>query len=60
MAGDGRSAGARQLAEVPGDDGGRGEPEPEQLGNDWMRDSADASGKWSDGDYLGAVFDWGK
>ncbi|MFD6529269.1 Tox-REase-5 domain-containing protein [Streptomyces sp. NPDC060184] len=31
-----------------------------QLGHDWMRDSKDASGKWGDGDYLGAVFDWGK
>ncbi|MFD6426349.1 Tox-REase-5 domain-containing protein [Streptomyces sp. NPDC060198] len=31
-----------------------------QLGSDWVQDSKDASGKWSDGDYLGAVFDWGK
>ncbi|WP_327268210.1 restriction endonuclease fold toxin 5 domain-containing protein [Streptomyces sp. NBC_01218] len=31
-----------------------------QLGNQWTQDSKDAAGKWSDGDYLGAVFDWGK
>ncbi|MCX4789563.1 Tox-REase-5 domain-containing protein [Streptomyces sp. NBC_01221] len=31
-----------------------------QLGNQWMQDSKDAGHKWGDGDYLGAVWDWGK
>ncbi|MFJ1617058.1 Tox-REase-5 domain-containing protein [Streptomyces sp. NPDC088251] len=31
-----------------------------QLGNQWMQDSKGAGDKWNDGDYLGAVWDWGK
>ncbi|WP_432150421.1 Tox-REase-5 domain-containing protein [Streptomyces sp. bgisy029] len=31
-----------------------------QLGDQWMKDSRGAGDKWSDGDYLGAVWDWGK
>lgn len=31
-----------------------------QLGHQWTQDSKGASDKWADGDYLGAVFDWGK
>ncbi|MFF2408808.1 Tox-REase-5 domain-containing protein [Streptomyces sp. NPDC058092] len=31
-----------------------------QLGDQWMQDSQDAGDKWGDGDYLGAVWDWGK
>ncbi|PJM92082.1 hypothetical protein CG719_30120 [Streptomyces sp. CB01373] len=30
-----------------------------QLGHDWMEDSKDAGKKWSDGDYFGALWDWG-
>ncbi|MFJ4549197.1 hypothetical protein ACIP4X_08200 [Streptomyces sp. NPDC088817] len=30
-----------------------------QLGHDWMEDSKDARKKWSDGDYFGALWDWG-
>jgi Flp pilus assembly pilin Flp len=30
-----------------------------QLGHDWMENSKDARDKWSKGDYLGAVLDWG-
>ncbi|MFI1562616.1 hypothetical protein ACH4ZX_06005 [Streptomyces sp. NPDC020490] len=30
-----------------------------QLGDDWLKNSEDASGKWSQGDYLGALRDWG-
>ncbi|WP_149547403.1 Tox-REase-5 domain-containing protein [Streptomyces marokkonensis] len=29
------------------------------LGDDWWNDTADAREKWDDGDYLGAVLDWG-
>ncbi|WP_237328094.1 Tox-REase-5 domain-containing protein [Streptomyces sp. CBMAI 2042] len=31
-----------------------------QLGDQWMKDSQGAGDKWSDGDYLGAIWDWGK
>ncbi|MEV6161709.1 Tox-REase-5 domain-containing protein [Streptomyces sp. NPDC052052] len=31
-----------------------------QLGSQWMQDSESARDKWGDGDYLGAVWDWGK
>ncbi|MFD4024010.1 Tox-REase-5 domain-containing protein [Streptomyces sp. NPDC058576] len=31
-----------------------------QLGDQWVKDSAGAGDKWADGDYLGAVWDWGK
>ncbi|MFB7913034.1 Tox-REase-5 domain-containing protein [Streptomyces sp. NPDC056061] len=31
-----------------------------QLGDQWMKDSKDAGDKWDKGDYLGAVWDWGK
>ncbi|MFD3789467.1 Tox-REase-5 domain-containing protein [Streptomyces cyaneofuscatus] len=31
-----------------------------QLGDQWMQDSQGAGDKWSDGDYLGAIWDWGK
>ncbi|MFD4950929.1 hypothetical protein [Streptomyces sp. NPDC058451] len=30
-----------------------------QLGHDWMEDSKDAGKKWSDGDWFGALWDWG-
>ncbi|MFV0128058.1 Tox-REase-5 domain-containing protein [Streptomyces sp. HMX112] len=30
------------------------------LGEQWLGDAAGAAGKWADGDYLGAVRDWGK
>ncbi|MFJ3244565.1 hypothetical protein [Streptomyces sp. NPDC086782] len=30
-----------------------------QLGHDWTEDSKDAGKKWSDGDYFGALWDWG-
>jgi len=30
-----------------------------QLGDDWSRNSKDAAKKWSDGDYGGALWDWG-
>ncbi|MEU7059977.1 hypothetical protein [Streptomyces sp. NPDC046197] len=29
------------------------------LGDDWLRNSRNAGKKWSDGDYFGAVLDWG-
>ncbi|MFI8087195.1 Tox-REase-5 domain-containing protein [Streptomyces sp. NPDC086080] len=29
------------------------------LGDDWMDNTADAREKWDDGDYLGAIWDWG-
>ncbi|WP_395574549.1 Tox-REase-5 domain-containing protein [Streptomyces sp. BK79] len=29
------------------------------LGEEWWNDTADARDKWGDGDYLGAVLDWG-
>jgi Flp pilus assembly pilin Flp len=29
------------------------------LGDDWWSNTADARDKWDDGDYLGAVLDWG-
>ncbi|WP_405469514.1 Tox-REase-5 domain-containing protein [Streptomyces anulatus] len=31
-----------------------------QLGDQWVKDSSGAGDKWADGDYLGAVLDWGK
>ncbi|MFD8728642.1 Tox-REase-5 domain-containing protein [Streptomyces sp. NPDC059611] len=31
-----------------------------QLGDQWTKDSQGAGDKWSDGDYLGALWDWGK
>ncbi|MFJ6612024.1 Tox-REase-5 domain-containing protein [Streptomyces sp. NPDC091289] len=31
-----------------------------QLGDQWVKDSSGAGDKWADGDYLGAVWDWGK
>ncbi|MFE6978559.1 Tox-REase-5 domain-containing protein [Streptomyces sp. NPDC057682] len=31
-----------------------------QLGSDWMDDSKGAVDKWKDGNYLGALGDWGK
>ncbi|MFJ9110612.1 Tox-REase-5 domain-containing protein [Streptomyces sp. NPDC102283] len=31
-----------------------------QLGDQWTQDSSGAGDKWADGDYLGAVWDWGK
>ncbi|MEW2065678.1 Tox-REase-5 domain-containing protein [Streptomyces sp. NPDC007346] len=31
-----------------------------QLGDRWTQDSQGAGDKWSDGDYLGALLDWGK
>ncbi|MFD3972130.1 Tox-REase-5 domain-containing protein [Streptomyces cyaneofuscatus] len=31
-----------------------------QLGDQWIKDSQGAGDKWSDGDYLGAIGDWGK
>ncbi|MFE7456971.1 Tox-REase-5 domain-containing protein [Streptomyces sp. NPDC057554] len=31
-----------------------------QLGDQWVKDSRGAGDKWSDGDYLGALRDWGK
>ncbi|MGW6286968.1 Tox-REase-5 domain-containing protein [Streptomyces sp. NPDC055107] len=31
-----------------------------QLGDQWMQDSSGAGDKWADGDYLGAIWDWGK
>lgn len=31
-----------------------------QLGDQWVEDSSGAGDKWADGDYLGAVWDWGK
>ncbi|MFG3403544.1 Tox-REase-5 domain-containing protein [Streptomyces sp. NPDC048142] len=31
-----------------------------QLGDQWVQDSSGAGDKWADGDYLGAVWDWGK
>lgn len=30
-----------------------------QLGDDWVKNSKDAGKKWSDGDYGGALWDWG-
>ena len=30
-----------------------------QLGDDWSKNSKDAAKKWSDGDYGGALWDWG-
>ncbi|MEU9979705.1 Tox-REase-5 domain-containing protein [Streptomyces sp. NPDC050856] len=30
------------------------------LGGQWLGDAAGAAGKWADGDYLGAVRDWGE
>ena len=30
-----------------------------QLGDDWSKNSKDAGKKWSDGDYGGALWDWG-
>ncbi len=29
------------------------------LGDEWMDNTADARRKWDDGDYLGAIWDWG-
>ncbi|GAA2551423.1 hypothetical protein GCM10010398_43560 [Streptomyces fimbriatus] len=29
------------------------------LGDEWWDNTADARGKWDDGDYLGAILDWG-
>lgn len=31
-----------------------------QLGDKWLQDSKDAGDKWDKGDYLGALWDWGK
>ncbi|WDG28456.1 Tox-REase-5 domain-containing protein [Streptomyces sp. CA-278952] len=31
-----------------------------QLGDQWTKDSAGAGDKWADGDYLGALLDWGR
>ncbi|MEU0160634.1 Tox-REase-5 domain-containing protein [Streptomyces sp. NPDC006261] len=31
-----------------------------QLGDQWTKDSQGAGDKWSDGDYPGAIWDWGK
>lgn len=31
-----------------------------QLGEKWTNDSRGAGDKWADGDYLGALWDWGK
>ncbi|MFF9345778.1 Tox-REase-5 domain-containing protein [Streptomyces sp. NPDC014734] len=31
-----------------------------QLGHEWTQDSKDAGDKWGKGDYLGALWDWGK
>ncbi len=30
-----------------------------QLGDQWSQDSSGAGDKWADGDYLGALWDWG-
>ncbi|CAM5611524.1 MULTISPECIES: Tox-REase-5 domain-containing protein [Streptomyces] len=30
-----------------------------QLGDQWVKDSSGAGDKWADGDYLGALLDWG-
>ncbi|MEU9708313.1 Tox-REase-5 domain-containing protein [Streptomyces sp. NPDC047967] len=30
-----------------------------QLGDQWAQDSSGAGDKWADGDYLGALWDWG-
>ncbi|MER6631316.1 hypothetical protein ABT301_24360 [Streptomyces sp. NPDC000987] len=30
-----------------------------QLGDDWLKNSQGASDKWSEGDYLGALWNWG-